>query len=189
MSQPLIYFGTTSLDLYRTGPDGGFDFAAPDEEVHEFVNQLFAPTKLHLYGRRNYEVMTWWDTVDPEELEGASRGWAELWTGVHKVVYSTTLTEVTGPRAELRNSFDADEVRRWKEEADAPIAIAGGVLASEAARAGLLDELHVILAPVVLGGGSSFLDDGAELSLELLDERRFGNGFVYLRYQVLGTDT
>ena len=185
MPAPLIYFGTSSLDGFRTDPDGGFDWAPVDDEILEFINELFRPTRLHLYGRRNYEVMTWWETVEPEELEGASRGWAELWRGFDKVIYSTTLTEVDMRRAELRSRFDADEVRRWKAESDVPIAIAGGGLASEAARADLLDEVHVIIAPAVVGGGTRFLDEGLDLRLELRDERRFANGSVYLRYEIV----
>jgi dihydrofolate reductase len=184
MSAPLIYFSTSSLDGYRAGPGDRIDFTNPSDDVLEFINELFRPTRLHLYGRRNYEVMTYWDTVDADELEGASVGWLDVWNSTDKVIYSTTLTELEMRRAELRSSFDADEVRRWKAESDAPIAIGGGVLASEAARAGVLDEVHVIVAPVYLGGGTRFFDEGLHLELELLDERRFDNGSIYLRSAV-----
>lgn len=184
MPAPLVYFGTSSLDGYRADPAGGLDWGRTDEEVLQFINGLFDPSGRHLYGRRNYEVMTFWDNVDPGELEGASRGWLDLWNGFDKVIYSTTLTTLEMRRAELRSSFDADEVRRWKAESDAPLAIGGGVLASAAAREGLLDEVQVIVAPVYLGGGTRFLDEGLHLELDLLDEHRFDNGSLFLRYTV-----
>ena len=184
MAAPLIYFSTSSLDGYRAAPGDRIDFTTPSEEVHEFINDLFRPSGKHLYGRRNYEVMTYWDTVDPTELTGASRGWHEVWNGIDKVIYSTTLTSLDMRRAELRSSFDADEVRRWKAESDAPLAVGGGVLASVAARAGVLDEVHVIVAPVYLGGGTRFFDESLRIELELRDERAFDNGSIYLKYAV-----
>lgn len=184
MAAPLIYFSTVSLDCYREDADGRFDWSAPDEEVHTFINELFAPVRLHLYGRRNHDIMMFWDEQDPEGLEGASRGWGRYWQGVDKVIYSRTLTEVPMRRAKLRHEFDADEVRRWKAESDVPIGIGGGELASEAARAGVLDELHLIVTPTLLGGGTPYLDHGIRLELELLDERRFAAGSTYLRYAV-----
>jgi len=184
MTAPLIYFSTVSLDSYREDADGRFDWSSPDDEVHGFINELFRPVRLHLYGRRNYDTMMFWDETDPAELEGASAEWGRYWQDIDKVIYSRTLGEVAMRRAELRSSFDADEVARWKAESDAPIGIGGRILASEAARAGLLDELHLLVAPVLLGGGTPYLDDGIRLELELLDERRFPNGWVYLRYAV-----
>jgi dihydrofolate reductase len=186
MAAPLIYFSTVSLDDYREDADGRFDWSTPDEEVHGFINELFRPMRLHLYGRRNYETMLFWDDEHPE-LTGASRGWAQLWNDVDKVIYSTTLAETRMRRSILRSRFDADEVARWKAESDAPIAIGGGELASEAARAGVLDEVHLIVAPVLLGGGTPYLDHGIRLELERLDERPFANGSVYLRYRVATT--
>jgi dihydrofolate reductase len=183
MSAPLIYFSTVSLDNYREDSDGRFDWSTPDEEVHTFINELFRPTRLHLYGRRNYETMMFWDEDHPE-LSGASRGWAELWNDVDKVIYSTTLGESRMRRSILRSRFDADEVARWKAESAAPIAIGGGELASEAARLGLLDEVHLIVTPVLLGGGTPYLAHGIRRHLELLDEHRFASGSVYLRYRL-----
>jgi dihydrofolate reductase len=183
MSAPLIYFSTVSLDNYREDSDGRFDWSTPDEEVHTFINELFRPTRLHLYGRRNYETMMFWDEDHPE-LSGASRGWAELWNDVDKVIYSTTLGESRMRRSILRSRFDADEVARWKAESDATIAIGGGELASEAARLGLLDEVHLIVTPILLGGGTPYLAHGIRRALELLDERRFTNGSAYLRYRL-----
>ncbi|MCS0500529.1 dihydrofolate reductase family protein [Protaetiibacter mangrovi] len=184
MPAPLIYFSTVSLDDYREDADGRFDWSTPDDEVHAFINELFAPVHLHLYGRRNHDVMMFWDETDPDALEGPSREWGRYWQTVDKVIYSTTLTEVPMRRARLRSRFDADEVRRWKAESDAPIAIGGGALASEAARAGVLDELHLVVTPTLLGGGTPYLDHGIRLDLELLDEHRFAGGSLYLRYAV-----
>lgn len=184
MSGPLIYFSTVSLDGYREDAAGRFDWSTPDDEVHAFINELFRPTRLHLYGRRNYETMLYWDEVDPTELTGPSADWAQLWGDIDKVVYSRTLTSSRMRRSELRADFDADEVARWKREGDAPIGIGGGILASEAARAGLLDELHLLVAPVVLGGGTPVFAHGIRLGLELRDERRFADGTVYVRYTV-----
>jgi dihydrofolate reductase len=184
VAAPLIYFSTVSLDGYREDAAGRFDWSTPDEQTQGFINELFRSTRLHLYGRRNYDVMMFWDETDPAELEGASAEWGRYWQGVDKVIYSRTLGELAMRRAELRSEFDAAEVERWKAESDAPIAIGGGVLASEAARAGVLDELHMLVTPVLLGGGTPYLDHGIRLELELLDERRFASGWVYLRYRV-----
>lgn len=185
MSQPLVYFNTASLDGYIAGPDGRWDWGVPDHEVHSFVNELFAPVTTYLYGRRVYEVMEVWETFDLDELSDAERAWALDWRASDKVVYSRTLTEVRTGRTELRSSFDADEVARWKQAADAPIGIGGGNLASEAARAGLLDEVHVVIATAVVGGGTRLFDEGLDLRLELRGEKRFANGFVYLAYSVV----
>ena len=184
MSAPLIYFSTVSLDGYREDADGRFDWSTPDEEVHTFVNELFEPVKLHLYGRKNHDIMMYWDEAVPATHEGASRAWGEYWNTVDKVIYSTTLVETPMRRARLRSDFDVAEVRRWKAESDAPIGIGGGVIASEAARAGVLDELHLIVTPTLLGGGTPYLAHGIRLELELLDEHRFSGGSVYLRYAV-----
>jgi len=184
MPAPLIYFSTVSLDGYREDADGRFDWSVPDEQTHGFINELFRPVRLMLSGRRDHDVMLFWDDVDPATLTPASAEWERQWRDVDKVVYSRTLAETRMRRARLRSSFDADEVARWKAESDAPIGIGGGILASEAARAGLLDELHLLVAPVLLGGGSPYLAHGIRLDLELREERRFAGGCVYLRYLV-----
>ncbi|WP_374976611.1 dihydrofolate reductase family protein [Microbacterium trichothecenolyticum] len=180
----LIYFNSASLDGYIAGPDGRWDWATPDAEVHSFVNGLFAPAGTHLYGRRIYEVMKVWDEVDLEQLSPPEREFALQWRDIDKIVFSSTLDAVTTPRTELRTSFDADEVRRMTDAAATPIAIGGGRLASAAARAGILDEVHLVIAPAVVGGGIRFLDEGLRLDLELTGERRFANGSVYLAYRV-----
>ncbi|QNO38383.1 dihydrofolate reductase family protein [Protaetiibacter sp. SSC-01] len=186
MAAPLIYFSTVSLDNYREDADGRFDWSTPDDDIHWFVDRLFADSTLHLYGRRNHDVMLYWDDVDESELEGPMLEWGRYWNRVDKVVYSTTMTETPMRRAELRSTFDVAEVQRWKAEAEAPVLIGGGILASEAARAGVLDEVHLIVMPVLLGGGTPYLDHGIRRELELLDERRFAGGGVYLRYALRG---
>lgn len=180
----LIYFNSASLDGYIAGPDGRWDWAIPDAEVHSFVNTLFASAQTHLYGRRVYEVMKVWDDLELDELSPPEREFALQWQGVDKVVYSSTLDAVTTRRTALRRSLDIDEVRTMKDAAATPIAIGGGRLASAAARAGVLDEVHIVVAPAVVGGGIRFLDEGLRLDLELTDERRFANGSVYLGYRV-----
>ncbi|MGU3646446.1 dihydrofolate reductase family protein [Microbacterium sp. C23T] len=180
----LIYFNSASLDGYIAGPDGRWDWATPDAEVHSFVNDLMAPARTHLYGRRVYEVMKAWEDFPLDDLPPAEREFALQWRDVDKVVYSATLDDVTTRRTELRTSFDPDEVRRMTDASATPIGIGGGRLASAAARAGILDEVHTVIAPAVVGGGIRFLDEGLRLDLELIDERRFANGSVYLGYRV-----
>ena len=180
----LVYFNSASLDGYIAGPDGRWDWAVPDEEVHSFVNDLVAPARTHLYGRRVYEVMKVWDEFDLDELSPPERAFALEWRESDKIVYSRTLDAVTTTRTALRSDFDAAEVQRMTDASPAPVAIGGGRLASAAARAGILDEVHVVVAPAVVGGGIRFLDEGLRLDLELTDERRFGNGAVYLGYRV-----
>lgn len=184
MSGKLLYFNTASLDGYIAGPDGTWEWGYPDAAVHTFVNQLFAGSRTQLLGRKTYDVMTYWDETPLDEMEGAEREFADQWAHTDKIVYSSTLTSVTAPRTELRATFDADEVRELKASVTHPIGIGGGELAGVAARAGLLDEVHIVVAPAVVGGGTRFLPEGLSIGLELFDERRFGNGMVYLAYRV-----
>jgi dihydrofolate reductase len=184
MSSKLVYFNTASLDGYIADRGGSWEWGYPDTAVHTFVNQLFASSKTQLLGRKTYEIMTYWDEQSPDEMEAAEREFADQWAHTDKIVYSRTLTEVTAKRTEVRGDFDADEVRELKASLDHPISIGGGELASVAARAGLLDEVHLLVAPAIVGGGTRFLADDLRLDLELFDERRFGNGMVYLAYRV-----
>jgi dihydrofolate reductase len=180
----LIYSGIISLDGYTADADGGFDWAEPDEEVHSFVNDLERPIGTYLYGRRMYETMAVWETLAAEpDLSPASQDYAQIWQGADKVVYSTTLTEPSTPRTRVERSFDPDAVRTMKESATADISVGGPGLASQAVAAGLVDEWHLFVTPVVVGGGTRCLPDGVRLDLELDDERRFGNGVVLLRYR------
>jgi dihydrofolate reductase len=183
----LIYAAIASLDGYVADEDGKFDWAAPDEEVHTFVNDLERPIGTHLYGRRLYEVMTGWETMHtlpdqtPQTLD-----FAAIWQAAEKVVYSRTLETVSSARTRIERDFAPDAVRQMKAEADRDISIGGATLAGEAIRAGLVDELHLIVNPIVVGGGTPSLPDGVRWELELLDERRFANGVVYLRYRASG---
>jgi dihydrofolate reductase len=174
----LIYSAITSLDGYVADEDGNFDWAAPDEEVHSFVNDLERPVGTYLYGRRMYEVMAPWET-DPTLM----RDFAELWQAADKIVYSKTLETVSTASTRIERDFDPEAVRQLKTQAERDITVGGPDLAAQAIKAGLVDELHLFLAPVVVGGGNQALPDKVRLGLELLDERRFGNGMVYLRYR------
>jgi dihydrofolate reductase len=180
----LIYSAITSLDGYVADEDGNFDWAAPDEEVHSFVNDLERPVGTYLYGRRMYEVMAPWET-DPTlaDQPRVMRDFAELWQAADKIVYSTTLETVSTASTRIERDFDPEAVRRLKATAGSDLSVGGPDLAAQAIKAGLVDELHLFLAPVVVGGGNQALPDKVRLGLELLDERRFGNGMLYLRYR------
>jgi dihydrofolate reductase len=174
-----------SLDGYVEDTEGGFGWAAPDEEVHAFVNEQERAVSTYLYGRRLYETMRVWQTVGDDPAEPAvEREYAEVWRAADKVVFSRTLSDVDTPRTRLLGSFDADQVRRLKEESTGGLGVGGPALAAEALRAGLVDELRLLVVPVVVGGGKPVLPPGYRASLALLDERRFGDGTVQLRYSV-----
>ncbi len=180
----LIYTAITSLDGYIEDQEGRFDWAVPDAEVHAFVNDLEATVGTHLYGRRMYETMAVWQTVgDDPGLSVAEGDFAKMWRALDKVVYSRTLDAVWTPRTRLEPEFDAEAVGRMKEAADRDISISGPGLAESAFRAGLVDEIHLFLFPIVVGGGKPGVPRGVRLNLELLDERRFGNGVVHLHHR------
>ena len=179
----LIFSMTQSLDGYIADEGGRFDWSEPDEEVHEFVNDLLRGVGTYLFGRRMYEVMVVWETLSLEDEPRYTAEFAEIWRGADKVVYSTTLEATSSARTRLEREFDPDAVRRMKTEADRDLEVAGPGLAAHAFRAGLVDDIHLFVAPVVVGGGTRALPDGIRLDLELVDERRFGNGTVYLRYR------
>jgi len=181
----LIYASITSLDGYVADQHGSFDWSMPDDEVHSFVNELQRPIGTYLYGRRLYEVMLAWETMATEGEPESLRQYADIWRAADKIVYSTTLDRATSARTRVERHFDADVVRQLKERAARDLLIGGPQLAAEALHAGLVDEIHQLLSPVVVGGGKRFLPDDLSLRLELLDHRRFGNGVVYLRYDVL----
>ncbi|RPJ00581.1 MAG: deaminase [Candidatus Aminicenantes bacterium] len=180
----LIYMMITSLDGYVADREGNFDWAAPDEEVHTFVNGLMRPVGTHLYGRRMYEVMAAWETMQtlpnqpPYILD-----FAKIWQAAGKVVYSKTLEKAASARTRIERDFDPAAVRLMKEQAGHDIAVAGPRLAAQAIEAGLVDEYGLIIAPAVVGGGNQWLPDDIRLRIELLEERRFLNGMVYLRYR------
>ena len=177
----LIYSAIASIDGYVEDGAGTFDWAAPDEEVHAFVNELERPIGTYLYGRRMYETMAVWETVDDDHP--VMRDFAELWRAAEKIVYSRTLESPTSARTRIERDFDPEAVRRLKETARSDISVGGAELAGEAIVAGLVDEYHLILVPVLVGGGKRAFPDGVRLDLELLDERRFAAGAAYLRYR------
>jgi dihydrofolate reductase len=180
----LIYSALTSLDGYVADEDGNFEWAEPDQEVHTFLNDLFRPVGIHLYGRRMYEVMLAWETVDTgADQQPSMRDFAQIWQAADKIVYSTTLDKVSTARTRIERVFDPDVIRQLKASADRDLIVGGPDLAGQAFQAGLVDECHLYLAPVVVGGGNQSLPDNVRLKLELLDERRFGNGMVFLRYR------
>jgi dihydrofolate reductase len=179
----LIYSAIASLDGYVADANGGFDWAAPDEEVHAFVNALERPVGTYLYGRRMYETMLAWETMPLDHQPDEVREFAEIWRAAEKIVYSTTLSSVSSARTRLERDFDPDAVGRMKAAAASDLTVGGPGLAAQAIRAGLVDDYHVFLTPVVVGGGTRALPDGVRLELELLDERRFGRGVVHLHYR------
>lgn len=181
----LIYSAIASLDGYTADENGNFDWAAPDEEVHRFVNDLERPIGTHLYGRRMYETMRYWDT--PAAVEGGhdiERDYAQIWRAADKVVYSRTLDQVLTPKTRLEREFRPEAVRDLKSAASRDLSVGGPELAAQALRAGLVDEVQFVLVPVVVGGGTRFLPDRLRLRLELQDERRFAAGAVFLSYRV-----
>jgi dihydrofolate reductase len=180
----LIYAMIASLDGYVEDESGRFDWAAPDEEVHAFVNELERPIGTYLYGRRMYETMVAWETMDDEHP--VMRDFAELWRAAEKIVYSRSLESASSARTRVERDFDAAAVRQLKESAQGDIGIGGPELAGQAIAAGLVDECHLIVVPVLVGGGKRALPAGVRADLELLDERRFAGGAVYLRYKLLG---
>jgi dihydrofolate reductase len=180
----LIYSALTSLDGYVADEGGNFDWAEPSEEVHVFVNDLERPIGTYLYGRRMYEVMAYWETAGTvADQVPFVRDYAEIWQAAEKIVYSRTLVESSSARTRIEREFDSDAVRQLRATADRDISIGGPDLAAQAIRAGLVDEFHFFLTPVVVGGGKRSLPDGVRLEVELLDERRFANGVVHLHYR------
>ncbi|HEY5223008.1 MAG TPA: dihydrofolate reductase family protein [Microbacteriaceae bacterium] len=179
----LIYTGITSLDGYIADENGNFDWSAPDEEVHAFVNDLERSSGTYLYGRRLYEVMVYWETVDTANEPAVVKDYARLWRAADKIVYSSTLQSVSSDRTRIERTFDPDAVQALKDASVRDLSIGGPHLAIHALRAGLVDEIRVLVSPVAVGGGTRFLPDHSGLELELLDERRFDSGVVYLAYR------
>ena len=180
----LIYAALASLDGYVEDDEGSFSWAEPDEEVHAFVNDLERGIGTYLYGRRLYETMAVWETdTDLAEHSPVTRDYAELWQAADKIVYSRTLESAATARTRIERDFAPAVVDELKAAAERDLAIGGAELAAQAFRAGLVDECHLFLAPVLVGGGKRCLPSNIRLELELLDERRFGNGMVYLRYR------
>jgi dihydrofolate reductase len=185
----LIYSAITSLDGYVNDEHGNFDWAAPDEEVHAFVNDLERPIGTYLYGRRMYETMVFWETVSPEADEPAVFwDYAGIWRAAQKIVYSRTLQTVSSTRTRIERELDPAVVREMKRAETRDLTVGGPGLAVRAISAGLVDEYHLFITPAVVGGGTPALPDGVRAALELLDEHRFASGVVYLRYGVTHQD-
>ena len=180
----LIYSAISSLDGYIEDEAGGFDWAVPDDEVHALVNDLERSAGTYLYGRRMYETMLGWET-DPSLAAQSPlmRDYAASWQAADKVVYSTTLDAPSTARTRIERAFDADQVRQMKASASRDLSVGGPDLAAQAFRAGLVDECHLFLTPIIVGGGKPSLPDGVRLELELLEERRFAGGTVHLHYR------
>jgi dihydrofolate reductase len=180
----LIYSAITSLDGYVADEDGNFDWAVPDEEVHAFINDLDRPVGTYLYGRRMYETMAGWET-DPTLADQSPlmRDFADIWQAADKTVYSRTLQAVSTARTRIERDFDPEAVRQIMAQAERDLIVGGPELAAQAFEAGLVDECHLFVAPIVIGGGKRSLPDNVRLKLELQDERRFSSGMVYLYYR------
>ncbi|HEY3671158.1 MAG TPA: dihydrofolate reductase family protein [Acidimicrobiia bacterium] len=180
----LVYAAITSLDLYVNDAQGEFGWAEPDTEVHAFVNDLERQVGTSLFGRHMYEIMQVWETLDTSSEPPEMQDYADQWRTTDKVVYSSTLDAVSTSRTRLERRFDPEAVRTLVREADRDVAIGGPTLAAHAFAAGLVDDVHLFLNPVIVGGGTRALPDDVFLDLQLVDERRFDGGVVYLRYRV-----
>jgi dihydrofolate reductase len=180
----LIYFAIGSLDGFVEDASGNFEWAAPDEEVHAFVNELERPIGTYLYGRRMYETMVFWETADPDgDGPAVARDFAAIWQAADKIVYSRTLERVSSARTRIERELDPDAIERMKRSTGSDLGIGGAELAGQAIAAGVVDELHLLVVPVLVGGGKRALPNDVRVQLELLDERRFQSGAVFLRYR------
>jgi dihydrofolate reductase len=181
----LIYSAIASLDGYVEDEHGKFDWAAPDDEVHAFVNDRERPIGTYLYGRRMYETMVYWETVDTGAAQPAvTRDFASIWRAANKIVYSRTVGEASSARTRIESVFDPERIRELKAASERDITIGGAELAGAAIAAGLVDELHLYLHPIVIGAGKRALPTSPRVALQLLDQRRFANGVVHLGYGV-----
>jgi dihydrofolate reductase len=178
----LIYTAIMSLDGYVADEDGNFDWAQPDEEVHAFINDLERPVGTYLLGRRLYEVMVYWETLALADQPPFIRDFAEIWRAADKIVYSKTLETVSSAKTRIERDFEPRAVKQLKAAAGRDLSVGGPDLAAHAFQVGLVDECHLFVAPIVVGGGKQSLPNDVRLGLELLDERRFGSGMVHLRY-------
>jgi dihydrofolate reductase len=180
----LIYSAIASLDGYTEDEHGKFDWAMPDEELHVFVNEQERAMGTYLYGRRMYETMAVWETMDLAGEPPVMREYAEIWRDADKVVYSRTLSEAQSARTRIEHHFDTAAVSELKASAERDIGVGGPELAGQAIAAGLVDQVHLFLLPIIVGGGKRALPDGVRVELELEGERRFGSGAVHLHYTV-----
>ena len=180
----LVYSAIASLDGYTTDAEGKFDWAEPDEEVFAYLNERERGIATYLYGRRMYETMFSWESVPLEGQSSAFRDFAGIWRAADKIIYSTTLHAAATPRTRVESRFDPEAVRALKQRGD--VSVGGPTLAASAIKAGLVDEYEVYVVPVAVGGGTPVFPSGARVALDLVDQRRFASGFVYLRYRPRG---
>jgi dihydrofolate reductase len=180
----LVYSMIQSLDGYTADAAGRFDWTEPDESIHTFINELERPVSTYLFGRRMYEVMAVWETLGAQgDLPPYIEDYAQMWRAATKIVYSTRLATVSSQRTTIERRFDPVAIRRLKEEVLGDISIGGPTLACQAISEGLVDEYQLFVTPIIVGGGTRSLPDEVRLNLELVDERRFANGVVYLKYR------
>ena len=180
----LIYSAIASADGYVEDATGRFDWAAPDEQVHRFVNDLERPVGTYLYGRRMYETMLYWETAHTVPGQPPSvREFTGIWQAAEKIVFSKTIQSVSSARTRIERDFDPRMVRELKSATGHDMTVGGADLAGQALKAGLVDELQLFLVPIVVGGGKRALPNGVRTDLELLDTQRFASGAVYLRYR------
>ena len=181
----LIYSAICSLDGYVADAEGNFDWSAPEEEVHRFVNDLERALGTYLYGRGMYEVMRYWETAPiGNDAPSAEQEYAKIWQAADKIVYSRSLEGPSSDRTRIEREFDPEAIQQLKAAATRDFSVGGPTLAAQALRSGLVDECHLFLSPIVVGGGKQVLPDNIRMELELLDERRLGNGVVHLHYRV-----
>ena len=185
----LIYLITTSLDGYVADKNGDFEWAMPSEEVHAFVNDTVRNVGTSLLGRNMYEIVKVWDTIPTEGTSGIMDGpseamndYAKIWRAAKKIVYSTSLSDVTIANATIERSFDPSTIQKLVAESDKDFDIGGPHLAAEAIKAGIVDEYHQIIVPQLIGSGNYWLPKDVESKLKLVDLRKFENGFVHLQY-------
>jgi dihydrofolate reductase len=181
----LIYSIITSLDGYIEDEEGRIGWGAPDEEVSSFVNDLERSVGTYLYGRRLYETMVYWETVQTPADDLHERDFTALWRAADKIVYSTSLATVSSAKTRLERTFDPNVIQEMKSSQERDITVGGPNLAAQAFKAGLVDECQLFLTPIVLGGGKPALPSNVRLALELLSERHFRSGVVFLHYRAL----
>ncbi len=186
----LIYFAMTSLDGFVADQDGNFEWAMPSEEVHAYINNIARNVGTSLLGRNMYEIMKVWDTMPTEGTGGPMDGpseamndYAKIWLAAKKIVYSTTLSDVAIANAKIERTFNPEAVKKLVAESNKDFDISGPHLAAEAIKAGIVDEYHQILVPVIIGSGNYWLPKDVQVNLELVDVRKFENGFVHLKYR------
>jgi dihydrofolate reductase len=183
----LIYVSNVSVDGYIEDAAGNFDWTAPSDEYFAFITNVVRPVGTYLYGRRLYEAMAIWETVPALATQSELMGdFANVWQAAEKIVYSTTLDHLPTAKTSLVRQFDTDAVRTMKASATSDLIVGGAELAAHAFKAGLVDECHLFVVPVIVGGGKQSLPSDIHIELELLDERRFASGVVYLRYRTRG---